>query len=242
MTGSHRTRDGLDRVYAPVLGRHVYLRPGTADERVFSDTFTGLYHVPPPFEPSPQTVIDIGAHVGLVSAHYRVLWPDARVVAVEMDPGAFDLLRRNAPGVEMRQHAVAGRSGYGSFLIQSETDARAFMPRGDVGQRVYASTLRHTVVAAFGGAECDFAKVDVEGAEWGILRDAPAWAPVVRRLLIELHDASFPRLMEVKDEPIYAGRDGPSHLLDVAVWLLEGAGYRAVPHAVHPAAVWAVRE
>lgn len=74
----------LDSVWTPQVGRYVALRETGSDRTVWADTFSGLYHVPP-VPIWPETVLDLGANIGLTTAHYRTLWPDAQIVAVEMD-------------------------------------------------------------------------------------------------------------------------------------------------------------
>ena len=84
-------------VYVPALGRSLAARPGTSDERVIADCFTGGYHLPG--EPlDPANVLDLGANCGATAAHYRHLWPRALVVAIEMDADNYRMLELNSPG------------------------------------------------------------------------------------------------------------------------------------------------
>jgi len=227
--------DDVVRVETPAIpGRSLVVRPGTRDYDVLADTFTGLYHLPP-VELSPATVLDLGANIGLVAAHYRLMWPNARIVAVEMDKEASRLIHRNAPGVAVWNHAVAGSAGIGHYNPGLPSDAYRFEPGNGSGVAVSALTMTQTIVRAFGPSQrpVDFVKMDVEGSEWGILAD-PEWMPLARHLLVELHPEGAP------DAPaVLEGRDGPSALVTAAAALLEAGGMRAVPHTRHPHAVWA---
>lgn len=217
----------LVKRFAPVLGREVYLRPGTSDSVVFSETFDGLYHVPPDWMPVPSSVLDLGANVGLVAAHYRVLWPDARVVAVEPDPACCDLIKRNAPGVSVLPAAVASFSDVG-VLVGSESYAMRFVHYEDLRDehpvcvdRVHSVDFDNLI-----GPRKDFVKMDVEGMEWDLL--GLSELSRVRYVLVELHDWRQDGLSDEK-MILEAGR------------LFEAQGFEWEPHRVHPRAVFAWR-
>lgn len=170
--------------------------------------------------PVPETVLDLGANIGLTAAHYQHLWPGARIVAVEMDAGNADLARRNAPGVTVREEAVAAEKGVSFYDDEAEEWAYALgtTRQGSEGRTVMRRTLRSIVLREFGKGGADFVKMDVEGEEWDLFKQAAEWGPLVRHLLVELHG------------PLPVGH---------AVRLLEAGGYLASPHVAHPAAVFA---
>ena len=59
------------------------MRPLTSDAAAIFDAFVGRWHVPR-YELSPDArILDLGANIGLTAAHYAVLAPTARIVAVE---------------------------------------------------------------------------------------------------------------------------------------------------------------
>ena len=100
-----------------------------------------------------------------------------------------------------------------------------------------AVSLRSLAEEWFDGL-VDLVKADLEGAEWELLATARRWAPVVRWLLVELHECGAP---DPPPPPWPEGRDGPSALIATAIPLLEAAGYTAIPHVRHPHSVWATR-
>ncbi len=216
----------MKAVHTPALGRAVYLREGTSDAQVWADTYSGLYHVPP-YEIDPATVLDLGANIGLTAAHYAALWPDAEIVAVEMDSDCAELARLNAPTVTVNDHAVSADGGWGSYDPAVRAEAFRFEPGDRDGQLKMSLTLRQIIKRSFPGGCVDFAKMDIEGAEWGILAK-PTWAPLVCSLLVELHP--------VGDMP-----DDSDWLVSRAVDLLAAAGFEAKRFERHPRAVWATR-
>jgi FkbM family methyltransferase len=119
----------------------------------------------------PETILDLGANIGLTSAWFRGRYPAARIVAVEPDPDTFAKLERNLGGddaVTLVQAAVAGEPGEvdlfrppGYSITSSISEAHA-----DVGSstRVRACTIDE-LCAEHGLGQLDLLKLDVEGAE-----------------------------------------------------------------------------
>ena len=66
----------------------------------------------------PRVVVDLGSNIGLSVLFFACKYPGARVLGVEPDPGAFELLQRNAGrlgGVTVRHAAVGDREGVATF-------------------------------------------------------------------------------------------------------------------------------
>lgn len=237
---------GTVYVPTPALGREVVLREEGSDRQVWADTFTGLYHVPPPEMPPPATVLDLGANIGLTAAHYRALWPSADIVAVEMDPDCAELAEVNARGVAVKCFAVTGRGGWGWYETGGLAEGYTFVRGGNGqaapsadgsmgadGRRIVSSyTLRQIIRRSFPDVrQVDFVKMDVEGAEWGILAHG-AWAPLVKHLLLEVHPS-----------PDCPDRDQDTIGLVTAAYIRLGElGFHVrTDHAAHPRALWAWR-
>ncbi len=62
-----------------------------------------------------ESVLDVGANIGLVSVYFAGVFPHARFVCVEPSPGSFELLQenlwRNVADAAAINAAVAVRSG-----------------------------------------------------------------------------------------------------------------------------------
>lgn len=215
-------------IYTGDLGRAVTVREGTTDRQVWSDTFVGRYHLPPADMPIPRTVLDLGANIGLTAAHYATLWPEAVIVAVELDEACANMARLNAPTVDVRCHAVSGFGGWGTYDHAGDAHGFAFTPGGSYppreGLRMVSSyTLRQVIRRCFLADHVDFVKMDIEGEEWTLFEPgAGTWAPLVRHLLVELH-----------------GPDPSDVLVERAIRLLSRLGFTARHHVAHPQAVYA---
>jgi FkbM family methyltransferase len=142
-------------------------------------------------EGSFETVVDIGANIGLFSI--RVAPLARRIVAVEPLPDHFKILQSN---LSPFRHAVAvskalsGRSGPLDLWVSPNPGGHSILPdlaKGSGSLRVEAITLRE-LFAEQSIDRCDLLKVDCEGAEYESLAAVPddLW-PRIRRIHMEFH-------------------------------------------------------
>jgi FkbM family methyltransferase len=226
-----RQADGRVAVRVRALGgKPVWLRPGTSDVTVLRETFLGRYHLPPPELQAGQVrrILDLGANIGLTVAHYAVLYPQARILGVELDAGNARLAQRNvrawADRAEVRHAAVWPAEGTVAYrLVPGEEYGARVDPQADVSRPACASapalSLSRLVDEHRAGHLVDFVKIDVEGAEVDILLPGP-WADHVRALKVEVH-APF--------------------TVEACVRALERCGFAARRDRRHPFGVVAVR-
>lgn len=218
---------GSIEIYIEHLGRKIHIRPGTSDVQGWKDVFECGYHIPPADMPIPRTVLDLGANIGLTAAHYAAMWPEAVIVAVEMDLENAEIARQNFHGVVF-QKAITGFGGVRAYDRGVSADAYSLhsVELQMDEQPVDTMSLLELEVLFFGDTDVDFAKLDVEGSEWEILQAAAqGWGAHIRHMLVEFHD-----------EP----RDGPK-IVARGIKALEEAGYEAHHHKVHPQAIFATK-
>lgn len=236
----------LELVPFPELGRPLVARAGTSDRQVIDDARTGRYHLPPESMPAPRRVLDLGANIGATVAHYHHLWPDAKIVAVELDRENADILALNAPDPSIHKitASVTGPGGWGyydtsisdqqSYWVQMGADhavhGAGWVNGNSFIRAIYSYTLRQVInMTAYGDDPVvDFVKMDVEGAEWDIFESGGQWVALVRHLLVELH-------------PTHEAPYETDELVRRAVEKLREIGFFAVPHEAHPRSVWAWR-
>ena len=205
--------------YAQALDREVQLRPDTTDEQVFHETFVKQFHVPAE-EIRPATVLDLGSNIGLTVAHYEVLWPNAEIIGVELDAENCVVARRNCRRARILNVAVSGTSGTQRY---SGEEAWGFRldPSGD--RAVEARTL-DDLIGLF-DSPVDFVKMDIEGAEWDVVKAPGEWPERVGSLLIEIH-----------------GNEGRRQAgIDEMTEYLRDKGFTCRKHEAHWSAVWAKR-
>jgi len=123
---------------------------------------------------SDKTFIDVGAHIG--SIIFAVMQNDRsiRIIAIEAIPEKVANLRRKFPAVEFHECAVGDSEGEASFFINTRQSGYSSLGRppanaGDqsiVEIRVPIKTLDNLISSS----DVDVMKIDVEGAELGVLR------------------------------------------------------------------------
>jgi FkbM family methyltransferase len=140
-------------------------------------------------------IIDCGSNIGMSVLFFKTLYPHAEILAFEPGHTTHALLaenvRQNAwQGVRVLPQAVAADDGEleffydpndpGSLLMSTYAER---MPNG-ASHRVEAVRLSRYI-----DAPVDFLKLDVEGAELGVIRDLQRSGalPVVREMVIEYH-------------------------------------------------------
>lgn len=116
--------------------------------------------------------IDVGAHIGSVIAAVRRHAPGAAIIAVEAIPEKAERLRAKFPGVRVECCALAEREGTASFFVDLDRSGYSSLARGDGKVREIEVPLR-TLDSLVDGP-VDIIKIDVEGAELGVLRGASA--------------------------------------------------------------------
>ena len=157
----------------------------TVWELFFHEPYGGL--LPPAY----QTVLDLGANVGLTLAYllYRAA-PVERYVGVEADPATFAILRRQVEALGMTGRArlfnvaASDRHGPLRFSTAGESILHGVSETGDL--EVPGRTVAEIMDAAE-MPEADFMKLDIEGGERQVIADAAKWAGRVKRIAAELH-------------------------------------------------------
>jgi FkbM family methyltransferase len=181
-----------------------------------------------------MTVLDVGASFGLYAiAAARAVGMSGRVFAFEPAPRSARALRRHldyndaAGTVEVIEAAVADRTGHASFweqetsFVASLVEASARREEGRYGAPLVPRRVRAVALDDFcadRSVEPDVVKIDVEGAEAGVLRGA-------RRLLRRRHSTVF---LEVHSEPA-PSEDPAAALTELALagWTCEQVGAEA---------------
>ena len=145
------------------------------------------------FRPSRRdaTIIDCGANIGLGVIYLKSLCPEARILAFEPDPSLCDLLTRNVQArdltdVEVRNNAVWIDESRLSFNADGALGGRLSEDHSARRQiEVEAVRLRE-----FLNKRIDFLKIDIEGAEYAVLRDCRDRLTNVENLFVEYHVGS----------------------------------------------------
>jgi len=198
----------------PIVGR-----AGTHDGAVFRQIY--LWHeLDAPFPFAPQTIIDAGANIGVATRYLARRFPGAQVISLEIDGGNLALLERNTTHlhqVTVRQQALWGHRARVSIENpDGNTDGYRAVESADGA--IDAIGVEELLDEA-GLDTLDLLKMDIEGAEFGVLSMAPErWLKRVRMIMVELHERYRTGCAAALDRVIRAGhyrvtRSGEYHLL-----------------------------
>jgi len=119
-----------------------------------------------------KTFIDVGAHIGSVTATVAYRDASIKIVAVEAIPEKIIRLRRKFPSVEFHECAVGESAGEASFFINLRESGYSSLGRPHDGSLPTYSEIRvqiRRLDEIVKDINVDAIKIDVEGAELGVL-------------------------------------------------------------------------
>lgn len=119
-------------------------------------------------------VVDLGAGVGVDTRLFSdMVGPTGRVISVEPDPWLFRCLRWT-----ISQNGLDNVTAVRSAVIGSAAAARGAVTGEQLGE----------LVERLGVNRIDLLKVNIGGAELGVLSSAPAVLALVRNIVVSCHD------------------------------------------------------
>ena len=139
---------------------------------------------------SQSVVIDAGAHRGEFSAeiHHRF---GCRCIAIEANPTLAAQLP-SPPGGQVINAALAATDGNAQFVFRQNLEGGSILPRhGDQGnEKTVVRTLSlDSVCQQAGVRQIDLLKLDIEGAEFSLLRDTSSEIlSKIGQITVEFHD------------------------------------------------------
>lgn len=189
---------GRLQVHQIEAGR-VVLRHRTRDIDIFDEIFVGNRAYEPPRSVAirfrdrpPAKVLDLGGNVGLFGVYALACWPDATITSVEPDAENLPLLGRcvevNRATARWRIIAAcaASKPGVVAFSGGRLCDSAIALDGEAVTGDVVAVDALELLLDA------DFAKIDIEGAEWDLLLDQRFAGSAPAVLVMEWHQRGCP--------------------------------------------------
>lgn len=194
----------------PGLAHKIWLRAGTSDSLVFQqilcegETEFGLQLAPPFF------IVDAGANIGLSSIMFAARWPNAKIIALEVDSANYQLLCKNVagyPNVIPVKKALWGTDGHVRILnpTAESWSFRVVEAEPDDPDAIEAISLGR-ILADNDEDAFSLLKIDIEGSEVDLLQaDTTNWIGKTKAIAIELHDRFRPGCTAAVDN-LLAGR------------------------------------
>jgi len=186
-------------IQPPSLAHAVSVRMNpSSDEQVFDQMFVRReYALVCGLVKEPRFFLDLGANVGYAAAYFANRYPGVRILAVEPDPGNYQLCVQNlapyADRVQALQGAVWSRCtrlalSQGSFCDGREWATQVVEAASESEADVAAWDIPSLLDMAEQEA-VDLVKIDIEGSEAALFAANTArWLHRVRNICIELHD------------------------------------------------------
>ncbi len=146
------------------------------------------------FEPQ-DVILDVGANIGLFAIRYGKEFPTVPIHCFEPNPRVYKRLVRNLEANDLTNVVainVAGgdSAGIRPFFVGRATVAGTMIPNRDGAAEpaFYTEVIDlDTFCRARSIASIGLLKIDVEGAEMGVLRGAQVALQITKALMIECH-------------------------------------------------------
>ena len=183
----------------PKFNYDVTLRLGTTDVPTFEQIFIRNEYDSPHLPDDAQTILDLGANIGLSAVFFGTRFPSARIAAVEPDAGNYSVLLRNVEALGDRVSALKAAAWSDDGVLESETEdaegnvleawgLRVSRKEGNLSNPTKCCGIE-TLMQLFDLQQVDILKVDIEGAELEVFsKNSAQWLQRVRLILIETHD------------------------------------------------------
>lgn len=174
-----------------------------SDFSLFINMFVGVFiekqYDFQPDSPRPR-IVDCGANIGIASLYFLLKYPQASILCFEPSSSSFRLLRKNLSSfanVKLVNAALVGSNKRFVILKSPQnacgthTDASIFGSRWDSAnikeEKVKAVKLSNFIEE---GEVIDFLKIDIEGAEEGVLKDLETTSKLknIKEICVEYHN------------------------------------------------------
>jgi FkbM family methyltransferase len=138
--------------------------------------------------PNP-CIIDCGANLGMSIIYFKQLYPDASIIAFEADEHIFSFLEKNVKSfgykdVELINKAVWNCDDILSFIVEGGAGGRI---EEETSKGKYKKVVCTSLKKYLAGRKVDFLKIDIEGAEYEVIKDCENELENIDYLFIEYH-------------------------------------------------------
>lgn len=154
-------------------------------------------------------IIDCGANIGMSVLYFKKIFPQARIIAFEPDPKIFSILKKNTENFGYSDIKL-----YNNALWDSEKELDFSSEGADAG-RISTENEKNIIkiktlkLSDFLKEKVDLLKIDIEGAEYTVLKECSAGLKNVDKMFLEYHSFS-----------------NEEQKLDEVLAIVRGAGFR----------------
>ncbi len=161
-------------------------------------------------------IVDCGSNIGMALLYFKLVYPDAEVLAFEPNPDAFAVLTENVAsngllGVELRDIALGGTNGEVPFFKDADADASMVASTLEARGGENRIMVPQHRLSGFIDRPVDYLKIDIEGVEETVLAD-----------LVETEKIAYIDQMTIE---YHHHIDGAADTLSTLLGKIEGAGF-----------------
>ncbi|NWJ53349.1 MAG: FkbM family methyltransferase, partial [Bacteroidetes bacterium] len=133
-------------------------------------------------------IIDAGANIGLAIVYWKSIYPNAKIIGFEPDSDVFKVLKKN-----VSRYQDVEIHNYG--LYHSETSLPFMSEGADSGSLIFGNDSTRTPnkvidvkkLSPFLENKVALLKIDIEGAEYEVLKESSSMLKNVEKIFVEYH-------------------------------------------------------
>ncbi len=133
-------------------------------------------------------IIDCGANMGLSVLYFSKKYPNANIIAFEPEEAIYNVLRKNVSNYTLSNVRLEKKA-----VWDEKTTLQFFTDNGMGGSVTNAfenqkpATVETTILRDYLTQKVDFLKIDIEGAEYRVLKHCADRLHLVENLFVEYH-------------------------------------------------------
>lgn len=132
-------------------------------------------------------VIDCGSNIGISVLYFHSIHPKAEIIAFEPDENNFELLNKNINAATIQHcqpHQAAIWTHNGTISFDATESEASHISENKDGKQVKCVRLADILAQH---EHVDFLKIDIEGAEYEVMKDCAKLLSHVQNMFLEYH-------------------------------------------------------
>lgn len=170
------------------LGKKLYIHDIASFNLCNEELFQSEMYKFKASRPNP-CIIDCGANLGMSIIYFKQLYPDASIIAFEADNHIFSFLEKNVKSFGYKDVELINKA------VWNNDETLSFIAEGGAGGRIeketsagkYKKVVCTSLKKYLTGRKVDFLKIDIEGAEYEVIKDSENELKNIDFLFIEYH-------------------------------------------------------
>lgn len=137
--------------------------------------------------PSLPYIIDCGANIGLSVIYLKRLFPDSTILAFEPDESNYQILEKNIASFHLDNVLLKKEAVWIDDTVLSFANTNTQMSKIDTSPNNNTIQVKAVRLKNLLNRKVDFLKIDIEGAEFEVMKDIDNSLQNVHHLFVEYH-------------------------------------------------------